>query len=60
MRYEYDESGNRFRKKVYENEAISGESPIGWKLIKDEVYVRDVSGKEIAVYQNSTLDYYIK
>ncbi len=58
IEYKYDESGNRFRKKVYENEAISGESPIGWKLIKDEVYVRDAGGKEIAVYQNSTLDYY--
>jgi len=58
IEYKYDESGNRLRKKIYENEAISGEAPVGWKLIKDEVYVRDAGGKEIAVYQNSTLDYY--
>ena len=58
IEYKYDETGNRLRKRVYENIPSSGESPIGWKLIKDEVYVRDAGGKEIAVYENSNLSYY--
>jgi len=59
VRYGYDESGNRFRKMIEQTEITNpGLLPIEWTLIKDEVYVRDVSGKEIAVYQNSNLSYY--
>ena len=42
--YYYDESGNRIRKKIYNDENDS--------LLKDIVYSRDVSGKELAIYEN--------
>jgi len=59
VRYKYDESGNRVRKMIEQTEITNpGLLPIEWTLIKDEVYVRDVSGKEIAVYENSNLSYY--
>jgi len=66
--YFYDEAGNRIRKNVYQYIGIqpsdSVETPdigdIGdmtgyWDLIKDEVYSRDVSGKEVALYVNGNL-----
>ena len=65
-RYKYDEAGNRVRKTIYrsndsnppplpeENEDL----PSGWSITKDEYYSRDASGKEIAVYQSYTLDYW--
>lgn len=60
--FKYDEAGNRIRKivakyeggdpdPVYEN---TGDNQ-GWHTISDEFYVRDVSGKEIAIYSGSSL-----
>ena len=45
--YYYDESGNRIRKKIYNDENDS--------LLKDIVYSRDVSGKELAIYENENI-----
>ncbi len=66
--YFYDEAGNRIRKKVFQYIGIqpsdSVETPdigdIGdmagyWDLIKDEVFSRDLSGKEVALYVNGNL-----
>jgi len=59
VKYEYDESGNRVRKMIEQTEITNpGLLPLEWTLFKDEIYVRDVSGKEIAVYENSNLSYY--
>jgi RHS repeat-associated protein len=65
-RYKYDEAGNRTRKMIYRTD-IQPPPPInensdnpgsGWITMKDEYYSRDASGKEIAVYQSSALDYW--
>jgi RHS repeat-associated protein len=63
--YKYDEAGNRTRKTVYRSDyqppppIEEGDNPgLGWETIKDEYYSRDVSGKEIAVYQSSELDFW--
>ncbi|MBK8983194.1 MAG: hypothetical protein IPM38_12950 [Ignavibacteria bacterium] len=66
--YYYDEAGNRIRKKVYKYIGIQtrdsvetpdiesiGDSPSAWLLINDEVYSRDLSGKEVALYVNGNL-----
>jgi len=66
--YFYDEAGNRIRKNVYQYIGIqpsdSVETPdLGditdmtgyWDLIKDEVYSRDLSGKEVALYVNGNI-----
>jgi RHS repeat-associated protein len=45
--YYYDESGNRIRKKIYNDKNDS--------LLKDIVYSRDVSGKELAIYENENI-----
>jgi len=45
--YYYDESGNRIRKKIYNDENDS--------LLKDIVYSRDLSGKEMAIYENGNI-----
>ena len=60
--YLYDEAGNRIRKTVYkfigttsaqENaQDLSNDSL--WQLYNDEVYSRDVSGKELAIYKDNT------
>ena len=42
--YYYDESGNRIRKTVGKDAGSSRE------IITDEIYVRDISGREIAIY----------
>jgi len=66
FRYKYDEAGNRTRKTIYRSD-IQPPPPInensdnpgsGWIMMKDEYYSRDVSGKEIAVYQSYALDYW--
>ncbi len=67
-KYYYDEAGNRIRKMTYAylqpiteseppaNSDVSNTS--NWALRNDEVYSRDVSGKEVAIYQdNSLLEY---
>jgi RHS repeat-associated protein len=65
-RYKYDEAGNRVRKTIYrsndyepsplpeENEDL----PSGWSIILDDYYLREVSGKEIAIYSSYTLQYW--
>jgi len=65
LMYNYDEAGNRVRKRVY---FYQGEDPMpvfeeddmtgSWDLVGDEYYVRDVSGKEIAVYHSNNLDHW--
>jgi len=65
LMYNYDEAGNRVRKRVY---FYQGEDPTpvfeeddmtgSWDLVGDEYYVRDVSGKEIAVYHSYDLDHW--
>ena len=60
--FKYDEAGNRIRKTVKKYEGgdpdpvheETGDNP-GWHLVSDEYYVRDVSGKEIAIYSGSSL-----
>jgi len=64
-KYYYDEAGNRIRKMTYAylqpvseseppaNSDVSNTS--NWALRNDEVYSRDVSGKEMAIYQNNSL-----
>ncbi len=62
--FKYDEAGNRVRKTnvkylgqelepVYEG----GDNPV-WQLMSDEFYVRDVGGKEIAVYSSTNLQFW--
>jgi len=65
LMFNYDEAGNRVRKRVY---FYQGEDPMpvfeeddmtgSWDLVGDEYYVRDVSGKEIAVYHSYDLDHW--
>ena len=45
--YYYDEAGNRIRKKIFNDENDS--------LLSDIIYSRDVSGKEMAIYENGSL-----
>ncbi|GEM_PF-1653756 len=60
--YRYDEAGNRVRKKRYKYNGsdpdpvfvTEGSNP-SWALQSDEYYVRDISGKEIAIYSGSSL-----
>jgi len=60
--YRYDEAGNRVRKVRYKYTGTDpdpvfvteGSNP-SWSLQSDEFYIRDVSGKEIAIYSGSSL-----
>jgi len=58
-KYWYDEAGNRIRKQVmrYDPEGgiEEGDGSGGWVLDRDEFYVRDMSGREVAIYYGSTL-----
>lgn len=45
--YYYDEAGNRIRKRIFNDENDS--------LLKDIVYSRGVSGKEMAIYENGSI-----
>lgn len=55
-------TGNRIRKTVEKYEGgdpdpvheNTGDNP-GWHLVSDEFYVRDVSGKEIAIYSGTNI-----
>ena len=61
--YSYDEAGNRYSKTVYKY--LSSDNPTDtlgqsdvstsedWELDLVEIYSRDVSGKEIAIYKNN-------
>jgi RHS repeat-associated protein len=72
--YKYDESGNRIRKRFVRQmkplaipdtnntdatsfDSLSDGNGV-WFVIKDEFYVRDASGKEIAVYDRGNLEYW--
>jgi RHS repeat-associated protein len=50
--YKYDEAGNRTNKTVTKDDGSTME------IIVNEYYIRDVSGKEIAIYQNDTLKFW--
>ena len=52
--YKYDEAGNRTQKltKYLDRTVIFG----NWKPVKLELYSRDISGKEIAVYEQNLLE----
>src|SRR4030095_4649349 len=58
--YKYDEAGNRVRKAKWKymgsdpEPVFEGDNP-QWLSMSDEHYVRDVGGKEIAIYSGSTL-----
>jgi hypothetical protein len=45
--YYYDEAGNRIRKMIYNNSNDS--------LLSDNIYSRDVSGRELAIYENGSI-----
>jgi len=47
-KYYYDESGNRIRKMSYNTRNDS--------LVNDVIYSRDVSGRELAIYKNGSID----
>ena len=47
-KYYYDESGNRIRKMSYNTRNDS--------LVNDVIYSRDVSGRELAIYENGSID----
>jgi len=47
-KYYYDEAGNRIRKMIYYNSNDS--------LLSDNIYSRDVSGRELAIYKNGSID----
>jgi len=47
-KYYYDEAGNRIRKMIYNNSNDS--------LLSDNIYSRDVSGRELAIYKNGSID----
>ena len=50
--YKYDEAGNRTQKTVSKDDGSTME------IIVNEYYIRDVSGKETAIYQNDTLKFW--
>lgn len=60
--YKYDEAGNRTRKVSYKYTGsspdpefdLTGDAP-PWQQVLDEFYVRDISGKEVAIYSSSSL-----
>jgi RHS repeat-associated protein len=60
--YKYDEAGNRVRKSIYKYTGSEpdpvydngGDNPL-WETVSDEFYVRDVGGKDIAIYSSTTL-----
>jgi len=66
--YKYDEAGNRISKTVYEYEGSSisqdttSESDFpnssDWQLYNKEIYSRDVSGRELAIYVNDEISEY--
>ncbi len=63
--YKYDEAGNRIAKITFKYTGTAGnpEAPSGndinsddsWELVSDIIYSRDVSGRELAVYDNPDL-----
>ena len=65
-RYKYDEAGNRVRKTIYRSSDSNPpplpeeteDLPTGWSIILDDYYLREVSGKEIAIYSSYTLQYW--
>jgi RHS repeat-associated protein len=63
--YKYDESGNRVRKQTWkylgtQQDPIYNEEdgPTVWQQITNEFYVRDAAGKEIAIYNDTTLSFW--
>jgi len=66
--YKYDEAGNRISKTVYEYQGSSisqdttSESDFpnssDWQLYNKEIYSRDVSGRELAIYVNDEISEY--
>jgi len=63
--YNYDEAGNRISKKVYKYTGTQPEPPppdidsldivTDWELESDVIYSRDVTGKELAIYESDSL-----
>ena len=59
-KYRYDEAGNRIFKEVWKytgpdpEPIFNGDSPY-WQVQSTEYYVRDISGREIAIYNGTTL-----
>jgi len=63
--YSYDEAGNRFAKTIYKYTSSSGppedSNPGGpvtddyWDLYSVEIYSRDISGKELAIYKDNVI-----
>ncbi len=66
--YNYDEAGNRISKTVYRytdssepSDTLSEEDvsiSSSWELYKAEIYSRDVSGRELAVYKDNAIEEY--
>ncbi len=66
--YNYDEAGNRIAKTVYRytdssepSDTLSEEDvsiSSSWELYKVEIYSRDVSGRELAVYKDNAIEEY--
>jgi RHS repeat-associated protein len=64
-KYYYDEAGSRIRKMTYAylGKLSEGEPPANsdvsntsdWSIRNDEVYSRDVSGREVAIYKNASI-----
>ena len=55
-KYYYDEAGNRIRQWTYHSTNSGGtDAGDSWSTDNNEYYVRDVTGKEIAVYNGSNL-----
>jgi RHS repeat-associated protein len=61
-RYYYDEAGNRIRKYVLRADFGNAPPPenwnnldTGWSVESNQYYVRDVNGKEIAIYNDTVL-----
>ena len=66
--YGYDEAGNRISKVIYRytgtasvpdappNNEVDTDS--NWELANSTIYSRDVSGREVAIYENDELDQY--
>jgi RHS repeat-associated protein len=63
--YKYDEAGNRVRKSIYKYTGSQpdpiyedgGDNP-SWQSVSDEYYVRDILGKEIAIYSSTNLQFW--